>query len=161
MVADEICSVMSFAELREFLTDWKFFGEETLPQNRLHENDILALARKHGIDYKFRHMRDWHKFEKMEIDFSSHQFVDNCFKGLQYENEELIIITHESWVMDKVFLLDSPNYHEFADKYDKYSGVFIDFVQPMDFIFFLLNQRVVVFLHHEGKFTHLHFSGIA
>lgn len=142
--------------------DSKFFGNETLPHNRLHENDILALARKYGKDYKFRHMRDWHKFEKMEIDFSPQQFVDSCFEGLQYQNEKLIIITRESWIMDRVFLLDYPNYLEFAKKdYDKYSGVFIDFVEPMDFVFLLLNQQIVVFLHHEGVFTHLDFSDIA
>jgi hypothetical protein len=151
---------MSFAEARKFLMDLKFFGDEILTSEKIDEHHILALAEKLGKEIKFRHVANWLKFEKREIDFTPQEFADICFNGLRYQDETLLIITFESYVANRVFLVDYVNYLKFADNYDTYIGMDIDFAQPMDFAFFLLKQRIVVFLHHEGVFTQLDFNEV-
>ena len=155
---ENICQVISFSKTKEILTELNFFGSEPIPDGFLNERHILSIAKKLQKNVMFQPIPDWEAFESGMIDILPGQLIDICFSGLEYQNEKLLIITMESYTTDKVFLVDFVHYEEFANSYDLYLGENMDFVQPMDYIFLLLNQKNVVYVNHEGVFTQIKFG---
>lgn len=155
---ENICQAITFLQAKKILTDLHFGVFEHITDEFINEHHILSIAEKLGKEVIFRPIPNWDVFETGEIDILPIQLVDICFDGLKYQNEKLLIITIESYTSNKVFLVDFAHYEEFANTYEIYVGQNIDFVQPLDYIFFLLNQRIVVYINNEGAFTQIRFG---
>ncbi|MFS2186170.1 hypothetical protein ACCC92_05815 [Mucilaginibacter sp. Mucisp84] len=155
---ENICQIISFSDAVKIIKELQFVDVEDAVDNFINERQIFLTAKRLGKEVKFWPIPNWDEFEMGEVDISPIQLVECCFKGLKYQNEKLLIITMESYTTQKVFLVDFIYYKEFADSYERHIGYNIDFVQPADYIFFLLNQRTVVYINNEGLYTQIKFD---
>jgi len=114
-------------------------------------SSIALLAQGAGHSLNWRDVPHWDKFEKGEIDFSSEQMFELLFQ-LKPQSEPLLIITDENFKHQVAYLIKYSNLLHFANEaYPKLNQM--EFIQPLDLIFFSPEDNLLTMLHHEGKCT--------
>ena len=112
----------------------------------------LALGKK-PIDWKV--IPHWQEFEYGKKDISDEELFKTLFIK-KPKSESLFIVTDETYKEGFGYLINYSDLTEFAQV--TYSTLHeSSFVQPLDIVFFSLEDKLLTLLHHEGK--HLQIDG--
>ncbi len=76
------------------------------------------------------------RFRMGRVDMDSEILMSTIFNGLNNTNEDLIVITIDSYRENKIFTLKYEDLPEFSNNYRYYLGENMNFIQPLDYIFF-------------------------